>query len=195
MVIDVNIIPTVIDKQYGTEKYYDIFSMLLKERIIMISGEINSEMSSIVIAELLYLYNLDNKKDIQIYINSPGGEVNAGLAIFDTMKYLKCDIHTICVGMCASMAAILLAAGTKGKRSSLPNGQIMIHQPMGGVSGQVSDVDIVAKKLVQMKKKLNHILADLTSNSVNKIEKDTDRDNYMDAQEALKYGIIDYVVS
>ncbi len=195
MVIDMNIIPTVVDKQYGTEKYYDIFSMLLKERIVMISGEINSELSSIVIAELLYLYNQDSTKDIQIYINSPGGEVNAGLAILDTMQYLKCDIHTICVGMCASMAAILLAGGTKGKRCSLPNGQIMIHQPMGGVSGQVSDVDIVAKKLVQMKKKLNQILADLTSQNIQKIEKDTDRDNYMDAQQAVKYGIIDYVVS
>lgn len=161
----------------------------------MISGEINSEMSSIVIAELLYLYNQDSNKAIQIYINSPGGEVNAGLAIFDTMRYLKCDIHTICVGMCASMAAILLAAGTKGKRSSLPNGQIMIHQPMGGVSGQVSDVDIVAKKLVQMKKKLNKILSNLTSQTIQKIEKDTDRDNYMDADEAVKYGLIDYVVS
>lgn len=195
MVIVMNIVPTVIDKQNGVEKYYDIFSMLLKERIIMISGEINSEMSSIVIAELLYLYNQDNNKAIQIYINSPGGEVNAGLAIFDTMRYLKCDIHTICVGMCASMAAILLAAGTKGKRSSLPNGQIMIHQPMGGVSGQVSDVDIVAKKLVQMKKKLNKILSNLTSQTIQKIEKDTDRDNYMDANEAMKYGLIDYVVS
>lgn len=193
--IVMNIVPTVIDKQNGVEKYYDIFSMLLKERIIMISGEINSEMSSIVIAELLYLYNQDNNKAIQIYINSPGGEVNAGLAIFDTMRYLKCDIHTICVGMCASMAAILLAAGTKGKRSSLPNGQIMIHQPMGGVSGQVSDVDIVAKKLVQMKKKLNKILSNLTSQTIQKIEKDTDRDNYMDANEAMKYGLIDYVVS
>lgn len=193
--IVMNIVPTVIDKQNGVEKYYDIFSMLLKERIIMISGEINSEMSSIVIAELLYLYNQDNNKAIQIYINSPGGEVNAGLAIFDTMRYLKCDIHTICVGMCASMAAILLAAGTKGKRSSLPNGQIMIHQPMGGVSGQVSDVDIVAKKLVQMKKKLNKILSNLTSQTIQKIEKDTDRDNYMDANEAVKYGLIDYVVS
>lgn len=189
------IIPTVIEVNNDSERHYDIFSLLLKERIIMLSGEINDDVATLVVSQLLYLSSIDAKKDISIYINSPGGSVTAGMAIYDTMQLIDNDIKTICVGLAASMGAFLLAGGTKGKRYALPNSEIMIHQPLGGVKGQVTDIEILTKRLLITKKNMNKILAQNTNKDETTIEKDTERDNFMDAYEALEYGLIDKVIS
>ncbi len=188
------LIPMVIKRDPRGERAYDIYSRLLEERIIFISGLIADEVANIVIAELLYLENENNEKDISIYVNSPGGLVHATLAIYDTMKYVRPDISTVCVGLAASGAAILLAGGKKGKRYSLPNSKIMIHQPMTEVSGQATDIKIHADEVLKLKKKLNEILAKETRNPISRVEKDTDRDFFMTANEALKYGLIDEVI-
>lgn len=188
-----NIIPTIIEKTYDREYAFDLYSRLLTDRIIFITGEINDNTSNIVISELLYLDSLSNE-DISIYINSPGGSVTAGLAIYDTMNYIKSDVKTIVVGMAASMAAFLLACGKKGKRYALTNSEVMIHQPLGGVSGQATDIKIAAERILKMKDKLNRILSEKTGQSLRKITKDTDRDNYMNAMEAKKYGLIDEII-
>ena len=187
------LIPSIIEKNYNGEKIYDIYSKLLKERIIFINGEINDNLSNLVISELLYLDSLNNE-DIFIYINSPGGSVTAGLAIYDTMNYIKSDVSTVAVGLCASMGAILLAAGTQGKRLSLKNSEIMIHKVLGGTQGQATDIKIQAERILEIKKKLNKILASLTSKTITKINKDTERDYYMNADQAVKYGLIDKVI-
>lgn len=189
------IIPTVIEVNSDSERHYDIFSLLLKERIIMLSGEINDDIATLVVSQLLYLSSIDGKKDISIYINSPGGSVTAGMAIYDTMQLIDNDVKTICVGLAASMGAFLLAGGTKGKRFALPNSEIMIHQPLGGVKGQVTDIEIITKRLLQTKKNMNKILAQNTNKDELTIEKDTERDNFMTAYEALEYGLIDKVIS
>ena len=187
------LIPNVIEKNYTGEKIYDIYSKLLNNRIIFINGEIDDNLSSLVVSELLYLDSLNNE-DIYLYINSPGGNVNSGLAIYDTINYLKSDVCTVALGLCASMGAIILAAGTKGKRLSLPNTEIMIHQVLGGTEGKASDIKIQAERILKIKKKLNNILASLTNNSINKINKDTLQDYYMNPNEALSYGIIDKII-
>lgn len=189
------IIPTVIEVNSDSERHYDIFSLLLKERIIMLSGEINDDTATLVVSQLLYLSSIDNKKDISIYINSPGGSVTAGMAIYDTMQLIDNDIKTICVGLAASMGAFLLAGGTKGKRYALPNSEIMIHQPLGGVKGQVTDIEILTKRLSITKKNMNKILAINTGKDEKTIEQDTERDNFMSAIEALEYGLIDKVIT
>ena len=186
--------PIVIERTSQGERSYDIYSRLLKDRIIMLNGEINDDLANSIIAQLLFLEAQDDKKDISIYINSPGGSISAGMAIFDTMNLVKCDVSTICVGMCASMAAFLLAAGTKGKRYALPNSEVMIHQPLGGAHGQATEIEIAAKHILEIKKKMNKILASLTGQDLATIEKDTDRDNYMFADDALKYGIVDKIL-
>lgn len=189
-----NLIPTVIEKsQYG-ERAYDIYSRLLKERIVFLAGPINDIVANSVIAQLLFLASKDGEKDIQIYINTPGGSVTAGLAIYDTMQYVKCPISTVCVGLAASMGATLLAAGAKGKRFALPNSQIMMHQVAGGVTGEAVEIEITAKQIIKIKDKLNKILAKHTGQSLEKVEKDTDRDFYLDADEAKAYGIVDEVI-
>lgn len=187
------VIPMIIDKEEGVEKSFDIYSKLLKERIVFLSGEITDEVANLIVSELLYLNSLGND-DIYLYINSPGGSVTAGMAIYDTMNFIKADVVTICVGMCASMGAFLLSSGCKGKRMSLKNGEVMIHQPLGGVKGQASDIQIHADRIIKTKKKLNNILASNTSKDMKVIERDTERDNYMDANEALEYGIIDKII-
>lgn len=187
------VIPMIIDKEEGVEKSFDIYSKLLKERIVFLSGEITDEVANLIVSELLYLNSLGNE-DIYLYINSPGGSVTAGMAIYDTMNFIKADVVTICVGMCASMGAFLLSSGCKGKRMSLKNGEVMIHQPLGGVKGQASDIQIHADRIIKMKKKLNSILASNTSKDMKVIERDTERDNYMDAKEALEYGLIDKII-
>lgn len=189
-----NTIPTVIEKQNNTERVYDLYSRLLKDRIIFIDGEINDINSNIVIGELLYLSSINND-DIQMYINSPGGSVTAGMAIYDTIKFIKCDVSTICVGLCASMAAFLLSSGTKGKRYALPNSEIMIHQPIGGAQGQATEIQIAAERIIKIKKKLNKLLSENTNQPLKKIEQDTERDYFMDSNEALNYGIIDKILS
>lgn len=192
--MDQYLIPTVLEKtQYG-ERAYDIYSRLLKDRIIFLGGAISDPVANLVIAQLLFLEHEDPKKDIKIYVNSPGGSVTAGMAIYDTMQYIKPDVSTICVGMAASMGAVILAAGTKGKRFSLPNSQILIHQVMGGAEGQASEIEITAKQILKMKEKLNQVLAKHTGQPVAKIEKDTDRDYYMTSAEAKEYGLIDEMV-
>ena len=189
-----NLIPTVIEKsQYG-ERAYDIYSRLLRERIIFLSGPITDPVASTVIAQLLFLESKDPEKDIQLYINSPGGSVTAGLAIYDTMQYIKPDVATICVGIAASMAATLVAAGAKGKRSSLPNSEILLHQVMGGAEGQATEIEISARHIVKIKEKLNVILSRHTGQPLDKIERDTDRDFYITADEAKEYGIIDEII-
>lgn len=189
-----NLIPTVIEKsQYG-ERAYDIYSRLLKERIIFLGGPITDPVANTIIAQLLFLENEDPKRDIKLYVNSPGGSVTAGLAIYDTMQYVKPDVSTICVGMAASMGAVLLAAGEKGKRFVLPNADILLHQVMGGAEGQASDIEINAKHIIRIKERLNQILAKHTGQSLQKIEKDTDRDYYMTAHEAKEYGLIDEII-
>lgn len=188
-----NIIPTVVEKNQNSERVYDIYSRLLKDRIIILSGEINDVTANIIIGELLYLDSL-NHEDISIYINSPGGEVTAGMAIYDTMNFIKSDVSTICVGMAASMAAFLLSSGTKGKRYSLPNSEVMIHQPLGGASGQATEIKIAAERILKLKDKLNHLLARNTGNTVKTITRDTERDNFMSANEALEYGLIDKII-
>jgi ATP-dependent Clp protease protease subunit len=189
-----NVIPMVIEQTGRGERAYDIFSRLLKERIIFIGTPMDDEISNLIIAQMLFLASEDSEKDINIYINSPGGVVTAGLAIYDTMQYLKCPITTICIGQAASMGAMLLAAGSKGKRYALPNARIMIHQPLGGAQGQATDIEIQTKEIMRVKKLLNEILAKHTGQPLAKIEKDTDRDFYMSAQEALEYGIVDEVI-
>jgi len=189
-----NLIPTVIEKtQYG-ERAYDIYSRLLKDRIIFLGGPITDAVANSIIAQLLFLASRDPGKDIQFYINSPGGMVTAGLAIYDTMQYVKCPVSTVCVGMAGSMAATLLAAGSKGKRFALPNAEILLHQVMGGISGEAVEVEITAKQIVKIKDKLNKILARHTSQPLERIERDTDRDFYLSAPEAKEYGIIDEVI-
>ncbi|MBE6041546.1 MAG: ATP-dependent Clp endopeptidase proteolytic subunit ClpP [Clostridiales bacterium] len=189
-----NYVPYVVEQTGQGERTYDIYSRLLIDRIIFIDGEITEHTASVVTAELLFLQAQDPDKDINIYINSPGGSVTAGLAIFDTMNYIKPDICTICVGMAASMGAVLLSAGTKGKRYALPNAEIMIHQPLGGFQGQASDIKITADHIIDIKNKLNKILASATGQSLEVIEKDTDRDNYMSADAAVEYGLIDRII-
>lgn len=186
--------PYVIEQTSNGERTYDIYSRLLKDRIIFISGEVNDEMSNAIVGQMLFLAMDNPKEDIKVYINSPGGSITAGMAIYDTMNYIPCDVQTICVGMAASMGAILLSSGTKGKRSALPNSEIMIHQPLGGAQGQASDIEISARRIVEMKKRLNKILAKNSGKKIAEIEKDTDRDNFMYAPEAMKYGLIDEVL-
>ncbi|HNZ83920.1 MAG TPA: ATP-dependent Clp protease proteolytic subunit [Candidatus Pacearchaeota archaeon] len=188
------IIPTVIEKTHRGERAYDIYSRLLEDRIILLAGPINDATANSVIAQLLYLAAKDSKKDIQIYINSPGGSVTAGLAIYDTMQYVKPDVSTVCVGVAASMAAVLLSAGKKNKRFALPNAEIMLHQVAGGAEGQASEIEITAKQILKIKARLNNILAMHTSQTLAKIEADTDRDFYLDPKEAKKYGLIDQIL-
>ena len=188
------LIPMVVDQTSQGERSYDIYSRLLEDRIIFITGEITDETADIVVAQLIYLEGKNPDKDIAIYINSPGGSVSAGMAIYDTMNYIKCDVSTICVGLAASMGAFLLASGTKGKRFALPNSEIMIHQPLGGARGQASDIQITAKQILKIKQKINEILSEKTGQSLEKVEKDTDRDHYMDAYEAHEYGLVDEVL-
>ncbi|MBO7156187.1 MAG: ATP-dependent Clp endopeptidase proteolytic subunit ClpP [Clostridia bacterium] len=186
-------IPTVIEQTNRGSTAYDLYSRLLEDRIIFLTGAIDDATANLVVGQLLYLETKDPTKDICLYINSPGGSVTAGMAIFDTMNYVKCDVSTICVGMAASMGAFLLAAGTKGKRICLPNSEVMIHQPLGGAQGQASDIKIVADHILKIKAKLNKFLAEATGKPIEVIERDTDRDNYMSAEEAKEYGLVDQV--
>jgi len=188
-------IPYVIEQSGGVERQYDIYSRLLKDRIIFIGEEIDDHVASVVVAQLLFLEAEDPDKDINIYINSPGGSVTAGMAIYDTIRYIKPEVSTICVGLAASMGAFLLAAGTKGKRYSLPNAEIMIHQPLGGVRGQAEDIKIHAEWIIRTREKLNRILSEVTGQPLEKVSADTDRDNFMSADEAKEYGIIDTVIT
>lgn len=190
-----NLIPMVIEKSKHGERAYDIYSKLLKERIIFIGGVIDSDLANSVIAQILFLESENPKKNIEIYINSPGGTVSAGLAVYDTIQYVKCNVSTICIGMAASAAAVLLAGGTKGKRLSLPNAVIMLHQPLGGVSGQATDIQITAEHIIEIKEKINKILAKHTGQNLKQIIKDTDRDFYLSPKEAQKYGIIDKIIT
>ena len=189
------LVPYVVEQTSRGERSYDIFSRLLNDRIIVLSDEVNDATASLVVAQLLYLEAQDPEKDISLYINSPGGYVTAGFAIYDTMQYIKCDVSTICMGMAASMGAFLLSAGTKGKRYALPNSDIMIHQPSGGAQGQATEIEITAKHILKTKAKLNKILAENTGKPVEVIAQDTERDNFMSAEEALEYGLIDKVIS
>lgn len=189
-----SLVPYVIEQTNRGERSYDIFSRLLNDRIVMLTDEVNDTTSSLIVAQLLYLEGQDPTKDISLYINSPGGSVTAGMAIYDTMQYIKCDVSTICMGMAASMGAFLLAAGAKGKRLSLPNSDIMIHQPSGGAKGQATDIMIHANYITKKKKLLNQILAERTGQSLETIMQDTERDNFMSAQEALEYGLIDRII-
>ena len=188
-----NLIPMVIEQTSHGERSYDIYSRLLKDRIIFIGGPIDDDLANIVIAQMLFLEGDDPDKDINLYINSPGGSVSAGLAIYDTMQYIKCEVSTICVGLAASMGAFLLAAGAKGKRKALPNAEIMIHQVSGGAQGQATDINIQAEQILKLKKRLNQILSARTGQSVERVTQDTERDNYMSAEEARAYGLIDEV--
>ena len=188
-----NLIPTVIEKNEIGERAYDIYSRLLKDRIIILNGEITDNSSNTVVAELLYLDSI-NHDDISIYINSPGGSITAGMAIFDTMNFIKSDVSTICVGMAASMAAFLLSTGTNGKRYILPNAEVMIHQPLGGVQGQATEIKIAAERILKLKRKLNKILSERTGKDIDTINNDTERDYFMDSDEALKYGIVDKIL-
>lgn len=189
-----SLVPIVVEQTSRGERSYDIFSRLLKERIIFLGEEINDVTASLVVAQMLFLESEDPDKDIKLYINSPGGSISAGFAIYDTMQYIKCDVSTICIGMAASMGAFLLAAGAKGKRYALPNSEVMIHQPLGGTRGQASDIAIHAERILRMKKSLNRVLAERTGQPLEKIERDTDRDFFMSAEEAKEYGIIDEVI-
>ncbi len=188
-----NLIPTVIERSSNGERSYDIYSRLLKDRIIIMSDEITDSNSNIIIAELLYLDSI-NHNDISIYINSPGGSVTAGMAIYDTMNFIKSDVSTICVGMAASMAAFLLSSGKKGKRYCLPNGEVMIHQPLGGASGQATEIKIAAERILKLREKLNKMLSENTGQNIKTIEKDTERDYFLSSDEALKYGLIDKIL-
>ena len=188
------LVPSIIEKSQRGERVYDIFSRLLEERIIFLAGPITDSLANLVIAQILFLASRDAKKDIKLYINSPGGSVTAGLAIYDTMQYISCDISTICIGMAASMGATLLTAGEKGKRFALPNSEILLHQVAGGIKGQAADIEIEAKQILKIKGKLNQILAEHTGQPIKKVEKETDRDFYLSAEEAKKYGIIDEVI-
>lgn len=189
------LVPYVIEQTSRGERSYDIYSRLLKERIIFLGEEVNETTASLVVAQLLFLESEDPGKDINLYINSPGGSVTAGMAIFDTMNYIKCDVSTICIGMAASMGAFLLAGGTKGKRFALPNSEIMIHQPLGGAKGQATEIEIAAKHILRTREKLNGILAERTGQPLEVIQQDTERDNYMTADEAMAYGLIDQIMA
>ena len=189
-----SIVPYVIEQTNRGERSYDIFSRLLSDRIIFLGEEITDASASTVIAQMLFLEAQDSDKDIQLYINSPGGSVTAGMAIYDTMQYIKCDVSTICMGLAASMGAFLLSSGAKGKRYALPNSEIMIHQPLGGARGQATDIKIVADQIIKTKERLNRILAENTGRSIEEIARDTDRDNYLTAQEACEYGLVDKVI-
>ena len=192
---DMSLVPYVIEQTNRGERSYDIFSRLLNDRIVMLNEEVNNVTASLIVAQLLYLEGQDPSKDISLYINSPGGSVTAGLAIYDTMQYIKCDVSTICIGMAASMGAFLLAAGAKGKRFALPNSEIMIHQPSGGAQGQATDIMIHADHIIAKKKKLNEILAEKTGQPIEVITKDTERDNFMTAEQAAAYGLVDKVIA
>ena len=187
--------PIVIEKTAYGERSYDIYSRLLKDRIIMLSGEINDELANSIVAQLLFLASNDSEKDIFLYINSPGGSITSGMAIYDTMNYIKPNVITICIGMAASMAAFILSSGEKGKRYALPNSEVLIHQPLGGASGQATEIEIAARRISRLKKKINELLAENTGKSLKVIETDTDRDNYMSASEALAYGLIDSILT
>ena len=189
------LVPMVVEQTSRGERSYDIYSRLLNDRIIMLCDEVNDTTASLVVAQMLFLESENPDKDIQFYINSPGGSVSAGMAIYDTMQFIKCDVATICVGMAASMGAVLLTAGAKGKRMALPNSEIMIHQPLGGMQGQASDIRIHADHILRTKNKLNQILSDCTGKPLDVIERDTDRDNFLTAQQALEYGLIDKVMT
>lgn len=189
-----SLIPYVVEQTSRGERSYDIFSRLLNDRIILLNEEVNSASAGVVVAQLLYLEGQDPEKDISLYINSPGGVITDGMAIYDTMQYIKCDVSTICIGMAASMGAFLLAAGTKGKRFALPNSEIMIHQPSGGAQGQATDISIHANHILRVKDKLNQILSERTGQPLEVVKRDTERDNFMTAQEALEYGLIDKVI-
>ena len=189
-----SLIPYVVEQTSRGERSYDIFSRLLNDRIILLNGEVNSASAGVVVAQLLYLEGQDPEKDISLYINSPGGVITDGMAIYDTMQYIKCDVSTICIGMAASMGAFLLAAGAKGKRFALPNSEIMIHQPSGGAQGQATDISIHANHILRVKDKLNQILSERTGQPLEVVKRDTERDNFMTAQEALEYGLIDKVI-
>jgi len=190
-----SLVPYVIEQTGQGERSYDIFSRLLKDRIIFFGDEVNDQTASIIVAQMLFLESEDPDKDIMLYINSPGGSITAGMAIYDTMNYIKCDVSTICVGMAASMGAFLLSAGAKGKRLALPNSEIMIHQPLGGMQGQATDIKIHADRIIRMKDKLNNILSENTGRPLDEIVRDTERDNFMSAQEALDYGLIDKIIT
>ena len=192
--MDMNLVPYVVEQTSRGERSYDIFSRLLNDRIIMLSDKVDNASASIIIAQLLYLEGQDPEKDISFYINSPGGSVSAGMAIYDTMRYIKCDVSTICIGMAASMGAFLLSAGTKGKRLALPNSEIMIHQPLGSAEGQATDILIHARHIEKTRSTINKILADATGKPLETIERDTERDNFMSAYEAMEYGLIDKVL-
>ena len=189
-----NLVPMVVEKEFNGERSYDIFSRLLKDRIVFISGEIDDNLANRVIAELLYLDSTGNE-DINIYINSPGGSVSAGMAIYDTMNFVKSDVSTTCLGIAASMAAFLLSSGKKGKRYILPNADVMIHQPLGGAQGQATDIKIASDRIIDLRKRLNRILSKNTSQPLKKIKKDTERDNYLSAKEALEYGLVDKIIT
>ena len=188
-----NLIPIIVDKEQNGERSYDIYSRLLKDRIIFLSGEITDDIANTIVSELLYLDSI-NHNDISLYINSPGGSITSGMAIMDTMNYIKSDVSTICVGMAASMAAFLLSCGQKEKRYILPNAEVMIHQPLGGVNGQATEIKIVAERIIKLKHKLNELLSNNTNQDIKKIEIDTERDYFMDANEALEYGIVDKII-
>ena len=188
-----NLVPIIVDKENNGERSYDIFSRLLKNRIILLTGEIDDNMSSSIVAQLLYLDSINNE-DISIYINSPGGSITAGMAIYDTMNFIKSDVSTICIGIAASMGAFLLSSGTEGKRYILPNAEVMIHEPLGGVNGQATEIEIVANHILKLRETLNIILSKNTKQPLDKIKKDTERDNYMDSKEAKEYGIVDKII-
>lgn len=190
-----SLVPMVVEQTSRGERSYDIFSRLLKDRIIMLSGEINDTISNLVVAQLLFLESEDPDKDIYLYINSPGGSITAGMAIYDTMQYIKCDVSTICIGMAASMGSFLLSSGAKGKRFALPNSEIMIHQPLGGFQGQATDFDIHAKRILKIKESLNKILSENTNQPLEKIKSDVERDYFMTADEAMNYGLVDKVIT
>lgn len=190
-----HLVPVVVEQTNRGERSYDIFSRLLKDNIIFLGAQVDDSISNLIIAQMLFLEAEDPEKDISLYINSPGGSITAGLAILDTMKFIKPDIHTICIGQAASMAAVLLAAGTKGKRSALPNSRIIIHQPLGGVQGQATDIDIQAKEILRMKKSINQILVENTGQNMKKIQQDTERDFIMTSEQGVAYGIIDRVIT
>ena len=189
-----NLVPVVVEQTNRGERSYDIYSRLLKDRIVFLGGEIDDDLANIIVAQLLFLEMDDPDQDISLYINSPGGSVTAGMAIYDTMRYLKCEVSTLCIGMAPSMGAFLLAAGAKGKRKALPNAEIMIHQPSGGARGQATDIAIQAEQILKTKKKMNQLLSEMTGQPLETIAKDVERDNYMDADEALKYGLIDEII-
>ena len=193
--MDMNLVPVVVEQTSRGERSYDIFSRLLNDRIIMLNDQVDNASASVIIAQLLYLEGQDPEKDISFYINSPGGSVSAGMAIYDTMQYIKCDVSTICMGMAASMGAFLLSSGAKGKRFALPNSEIMIHQPLGGARGQATEIKIVADHILKTREKLNRILAENTGKSIEEIARDTERDNFMSADEAAAYGLIDKVIT